>query len=157
MKSQKSLERKIEILSKMLASFEKKLSKTNSKIDDLASVIAKGALSGMDSSVSNRSLSIRAKTERFGERNEQLERTLNMANLNNVRGRHREILVLLINGGFHTYKQIATKLNVSQSRVRAYIAELKNKYEIPLTQMRDAEGYKVGIELRFVEQILQNK
>lgn len=151
MKSNKSLERKIDILNKMLDSFEKKLAKTNSKIDDLAAVMAKGALQ------QKKLLSpsaLRAETERFGERDERLEHTLNISNLSNVRGRHREILALLINQGFHTYKQIAKKLNISQSRARAYIAELKNDFNIPLTQIRDAEGYKVGIEVRFVEQIL---
>jgi DNA-binding CsgD family transcriptional regulator len=155
MKSNKSLERKIDILSKMLGSFEKKLAKTNSKIDDLAAVIAKGVLQqGRSSNFSRRSTGFRAETERFGEQGEHLERTLNLSALSNIRGRHREILALLINSGFHTYKQIAKKLNISQSRARAYIAELKNQYNLPLTQIRDAEGYKVGIEVRFVEQIL---
>ena len=85
------------------------------------------------------------------------EQPLRASGLNRIRGRHREILAMLINNGFHTYKQIATKLNISQSRARAYIAELKNKYNVPLRQVRDPEGYKVGIDVRFVEQILASK
>jgi len=64
---------------------------------------------------------------------------------------------MLINSGSHTYEQIAKKLNISQSRARAYIAELKNEFNVPLRQIRDPEGYKVGIDVRFVEQILSSR
>jgi len=99
----------------------------------------------------------RAKTEQFGELGELGEQPLRAGSLNRIRGRHREILAMLINSGFHTYQQIAKKLNISQSRARAYIAELKNKYNVPLRQIRDPEGYKVGIDVRFVENILSSK
>lgn len=150
------LEKKIEILNRALASFDKKLEKTNERINELVEIIA---------ATSN----LRAKTEHLAERFEQTEhfeqsgqpgRTLarmrNVGNLKKVTGRHREILVMLINDGFHTYKDIAKKLSISQSRVRAYISELK-KYGVPLRQIRDPEGYKVGVDLRFVEEILASK
>jgi DNA-binding CsgD family transcriptional regulator len=107
------------------------------------------------------------RTERFAEQIERTERTRSSMEpaigngrpvaLADIHGRHREILAMLINGGFYTYKEMADKLSVSQSRVRAYIAELRNKYNIPLKQVRDAEGYKIGVELRFVEEILASK
>jgi biotin operon repressor len=149
--SLKSLEKKIEILNKTLISFEKKLENTNEKINEIVEITSANAL--------------RAKTERYAEqiehteRSERLRAMPNMRNagtLKKIRGRHREILVMLINNGFHTYKDIAKKLNISQSRVRAYISELK-KSGIPLKQIRDPEGYKVGVDLRFVEEILASK
>ena len=97
------------------------------------------------------------RTERVAELFEQTERPLTRESLSKVHGRHREILVMLINNGFHTYDQIAKQLNISNSRARAYVAELKNGYGLPIRQVRDAEGYKVGIETRFVEQILALK
>ena len=160
MKKTKSLERKIEILSKTLASFEKKLEKTNSKIEYLTGVIVSEALSyknGKNLSPAEQLTTFRAKTEQFGERTEHFERPLKPANLSSIRGRHREIIAMLINNGFHTYKQIAKNLNISQSRARAYIAELRNEYHVPLKQIRDPEGYKVGIDVRFVEQLLASR
>jgi biotin operon repressor len=97
------------------------------------------------------------RTERMAELFEQTERPLTRESLGKVHGRHREILVMLINNGFHTYDQIAKQLSISNSRARAYVAELKNDYGLPIRQVRDAEGYKVGIETRFVEQILALK
>ena len=97
------------------------------------------------------------RTERMAELFEQTERPLTRENLGKVHGRHREILVMLINSGFHTYEQIAKRLSISNSRARAYVSELKNDYGMPIRQVRDAEGYKVGIETRFVEQILALK
>jgi len=95
----------------------------------------------------------RAKTEQSSEQNEQLlaSKTLEM-----IKGRHREIVALFMNDGFHTYEQLAKKLNISQSRARAYVTELKS-FGLPLRQMRDAEGYKIGIDGRFVEKILAVK
>ena len=61
---------------------------------------------------------------------------------------------MLINDGFHTYKKIADRLGISESRARAYVASLKNDFGIPLKRIRDPEGYKVGIDVRFVERIL---
>lgn len=160
MKKSKSLERKIGILSKTLVSFEKKLEKTNQKIEILTNVIANEmAIKNMSGqpNLTEQLHVLRAKTEQFSERSELDERSLRMGSLNKIRGRHREILAMLINSGFHTYQQIAKKLNISQSRARAYIAELKNEFNVPLRQIRDPEGYKVGIDVRFVEQILASK
>jgi len=95
----------------------------------------------------------RAKTEQFTEQNEQL---LASKNLELIKGRHREIVAVLMNDGFHTYEQLAKKLSISQSRARAYVTELKSS-GIPLKQIRDAEGYKIGIDADFVEKILVSK
>lgn len=157
MKKQRALERKIELLSKTLVSFEKKLEKTNRELENLTNTIANGIVVqkvGGQPTETERLHMLRARTEQFGELS---ERPLRAGSLNRIRGRHREILAMLINNGFHTYQQIASKLNISQSRARAYIAELKNKYNVPLRQVRDPEGYKVGIDVRFVEQILASK
>lgn len=150
MKSNKSLERKMEVLGKMLASFESKLEKTNEKIDSLSSRMESQARAAGFMSLSG----LRAQTERFSERDERTEQGIKPSALASVHGRHREIVAMLINSGFQTYKGIAKKLNISESRARAYIAELKNDHNLPLTQIRDAEGYKVGIEMRFIEEIL---
>ncbi len=74
--------------------------------------------------------------------------------LSNATGRYREILSLLINEGFFTYSKLADRLNISQSRVRAYIADLKRYYSVPITSLRDTEGVKVGISPEFVDRIL---
>lgn len=74
--------------------------------------------------------------------------------LSNATGRYREILSILINEGFFTYPKLADRLNISQSRVRAYIADLKRYYSVPITSVRDTEGVKVGISPEFVNQIL---
>ncbi len=74
--------------------------------------------------------------------------------LTNATGRYREILSLLINEGFFTYTKLAERMGISQSRARAYIADLKKYYSIPITSVKDAEGVKVGISPEFVDQIL---
>ncbi len=74
--------------------------------------------------------------------------------LSSATGRYREILSLLINEGFFTYPKLAGRLNISQSRVRAYIADLKRHYSIPISSVRDTEGVKVGISPEFVDHIL---
>ena len=74
--------------------------------------------------------------------------------LSNAKGRYREILSLLINEGFFTYPKLADRLSISQSRVRAYIADLKRYYSVPITSVKDTEGVKVGISPEFVDQIL---
>lgn len=141
----KSLERKLDALSAAVSSLERKID-------------------AMSRPQAEQSRSLRAKTERLAERTERLselfeqtEQPLTRDSLSKVHGRHREILAMLINSGFHTYDQIASKLSISNSRARAYVAELKNGYGLPIRQVRDAEGYKVGIEARFVEQILALK
>ena len=155
-KVEERLEKKLEILDKTISSFEQKIGHLDERIDKLMDAID---VNGSPKAEQLRQL--RAKTEQFSERNERFERTLRSGigpeNLNRITGRHREILAMLINNGFHTYKQIAQKLNISQSRARAYIAELKNKHNVPLRHVRDPEGYKVGIDVRFVEEILVSK
>jgi biotin operon repressor len=114
----------------------------NEKIDQIAKILVK-----IETDYD------RAKTEQFSEQNEQL---LASKTLEIIKGRHREVVALLMNDGFHTYGQLAKKLNISQSRARAYVTELKS-FGLPLRQMRDAEGYKIGIDGRFVEKILAVK
>jgi len=113
----------------------------NKKIDDLTNILK--TIEGYG----------RAKTEQFAEHNEQL---LASKNLELIKGRQREIVAVLMNDGFHTYEQLAKKMNISQSRARAYVTELKSS-GVPLKQMRDAEGYKIGIDAGFVEKILVSK
>jgi len=151
--SKASMEEKIIKLSNTVSVLEKKLDRIMKFVEE-ADVDRK--MNGnhlIRGRVSNR----RAQTEHYPELNEQTEQTLRISRLSDVRGRHREILAMLINNGFHTYKQIAQKLNISESRARAYIADLRNKYNVPLRQIRDPEGYKIGIDVRFVEQILASK
>ena len=164
-KSIKKLEKKIENLSESISSFEEKIEHIDSRINKLIDSLETNGVPGIPSTrattrdiiiPANRS-DFRAKTEQFTEQNEHSERSLKRENLNKITGRHREILAMLINNGFHTYKQIADKLNISQSRSRAYIAELKNKYRVPLRHVRDPEGYKVGIDVRFVEEVILSK
>ncbi len=146
---------------KSVKSLEKKISKLNSTVSILENKLDK-VIKLVESS--NKKLLIpsdirkyRARTERSTEHNERNERSLNIEDIANIRGRHREIMAMLINDGFQTYKQISNKLNISQSRARAYIAELRNKYDVPIKSVRDPEGYKVGIEVRFVEQLLTSQ
>ena len=94
--------------------------------------------------------SLRAKTEQLAERKEQV---FTNSKVSAITGKQREVLSLLMNEGFHTYLQMAKKLNISQSRARAYIAELKNDFDIPLRQVRDSEGYKIGIYITFLDKI----
>ncbi len=156
----KKLEKKVDALSEAISSFEKNIERMDSKINKLIESIESNGVRTQKNIFPVKLSKYRAKTERFGERTELSERPLvdlSKDNLNRIRGRHREILAMLINNGFHTYKQIAEKLNISQSRARAYIAELKNIYNVPLRHVRDPEGYKVGIDVRFVEEIILSK
>jgi len=146
-----SLEKNIELLNKTVSSFDKRLESMDVRIDELVRNANMVRFANAGSAVSG----LRARTEQFPEQTERSERV--PEHLSKITGRHREILAMLINNGFHTYKDISKKLNISQSRARAYIAELKNKYNIPLRQVRDPEGYKVGVEMRFVEEVLSSK
>jgi len=131
--------KKMEELTRSISYLEKRFEKTNSKIERLSKILS-----------AEQSRANRATFEQMAEQSEQsLAQTMQR-----IRGRHREVLGLLINEGFHTYEQIAQKLNISESRARAYITELKNDFEIPLRQVRDSEGYKVGVDTRFAERIL---
>jgi len=140
MAQKNSVEKKLE---KMMVLFERQ----NRRIDGISKILEKIA-------ETEQLLTNRAKIEQSAEQTEQM---LGTQNLNRITGRHREVLALLMNQGFHTYEQMAKKLSISQSRARAYIAELKNNFNVPLRQVRDPEGYKIGIDVRFVEQILALK
>jgi len=141
MKDSRAL-KKIEKLSRCISSLEKKLEKTNDMIEKFSKIL-----------ISEQLRVNRAKTEQLSEQTEQV---LARKSLEQIKGRHREIVGLLMNEGFHTYEQLANKLNISQSRARAYITELKN-FGIPLRQIKDPEGYKVGIDAAFVEKVLAFK
>lgn len=135
-----SVEKQLEKLMKL---FERQ----NERIDRISKILDKIQRA-------EQPIPIRAKTEQLAEQSEQM---LDGKNLSRITGRHRELLALLINQGYHTYFDIAKKMNISQSRARAYVAELKNNFGVPLRQIRDPEGYKIGIDIRFVEQILSLK
>ncbi len=134
------MEKKLE---KMIVLFERQ----NKRIDGISKILEKMVeteqLTGK-----------RSKTEQFTEQTEQM---LASNNIGKITGRHREVLSLLMNEGFHTYEQMAKKLSISQSRARAYIAELKTNFGVPFRQVRDPEGYKIGIDVGFVERILALK
>lgn len=161
--SLKSLERQVEALTHAVSSLERKIGALSASrparqgrgfdIGDIIDRLTPDQLSALRAKTEH----LTERTERMAELFEQTERPLTRESLNRVHGRHREILAMLINSGFHTYDQIARKLSISNSRARAYVAELKNDYGLPIRQVRDAEGYKVGIETRFVEQILSLK
>ena len=135
--SDSSLDKKIE---KLLVLIDNQ----NKKIDRISKILSR--------SIDTEQMSAkRAKFEQFDEQDEHM---LTTDNLNRIRGKHRELLALLINNGFHTYKQIAEKMSISPSRARAYVAELKRDFKVPLRQVKDPEGLKVGIDVHFVEKIL---
>jgi biotin operon repressor len=140
MAQKNSVEKKLE---KMMVLFERQ----DRRIDGISKILEKMVKT-------EQLLTSRAKSEQSAEHNEQL---LGTQNLNRITGRHREVLALLMNQGFHTYEQMAKKLNISQSRARAYIAELKTNFGVPFRQVRDPEGYKIGIDVGFVERILALK
>ncbi len=133
------------------SSIEKKIEKLfglietqNQKINEISEMLNK--FQKTEQVVKNRAI-----TEQL---NEQTEQQLSVQNISEISGRYREVLALLINFGYHTYGQIARKLNISESRARAYVAELKNNFNVPLMHVRDAEGYKIGVDNRFVDKIL---
>lgn len=134
--SLESLERRLESLASAISSIERKLD----AMSPSGAKPARGfdAAGAVDRLTPEQLHVLRAKTEHLAERTErmtelfeQTERPLTRDSLNRVRGRHREILAMLINNGFHTYDQIARKLSISNSRARAYVAELKNDYGLP--------------------------
>lgn len=141
---------KIQNLTKAIYVLEKNLELTNKKLDKFTKILVKSGVWQEVGQFRNN----RAKTEQPTEQIELNEQTLGENKLNRIRGRHREILAMLINDGFHTYKKISERLGISESRARAYVAALKNDFAIPLKRVRDPEGYKVGIDVRFVERIL---
>lgn len=144
MKESKQLAKKLDTLTKAVRSLERRMGQTNRRMDNFSKVFK--------SFRKTEQLSLRrAKTEQLAEQNDQ---TLTRGNLIKIRGKHRELLALLMNEGYHTYEQIADKMDISQSRARAYVADLKNSFNVPLTQFRDPEGYKIGIDVAFVEGII---
>ncbi len=154
----------IKSLANSFTAIEKSLELTNKRVDKLSKTM-ESQINIISEQQSKQQPIFRAKTEQFPELSERsLSRTMRSEQLStkggelgHIRGRHREILAMLINNGFHTYDQIAQKLGISQSRARAYIADLRNTYGVPLKQVRDPEGYKIGVDTRFVEQILTSK
>ncbi len=96
---------------------------------------------------------VRAKTE---QSTEQTEQSL-VGDMSRIIGKHREVLAILINDGYSTYEQIAGRLNISQSRARAYVAELAANHSVPLRKIKDPEGLKIGLDVNFVEKILAFK
>ncbi len=132
---------------KKLTSLERKMGKMNSRIDRIYEVLSAN-------STRKNHPNLRANTEQLTEHTEQV---LTQPSMNRVRGKHRELLALFVNNGFHNYEQIAKKLNISQSRARAYVSELKKDYGIPLRQVKDAEGLKIGVDIAFIDQILAFK
>ena len=115
----------------------------NKRIDKISDILER--------MVSDQFIAKRAKIEQSPE---QIEQVLASSGMNRIRGRPREVLALFINQGFHSYHEIAEKLSISQSRARAYITELKYRYNIPLKQVKDPEGLKIGLDATFIEQIL---
>ena len=134
-----SLDDKLEKILKILKSHDERLVQMSQLLESYTST----------------SIPERAKSEHLVEQRYQ---PLTPAQLiNRVNGRTRDILVLLINQGFHKYSEISSKLNITESRARAYISDLKNHFGIPVVQLRDAEGYKIGIDAMFIEQLMRRQ
>jgi len=156
-------ERKINNENKILKNFEdlsSSISSLETKVAKLTNVLEKIERAN----AFEQTMQKRAKVEQQLEQTEQSEQTLgkvsdtgkslNGSNMQKIRGRSRELLTLLINEGFHTYAEISKKMNISESRARAYITELKGNFNVPIKQVRDPEGYKIGIDISFVDRIL---
>lgn len=77
------------------------------------------------------------------------------AGIPNMGGRCREMMSLFINEGFFTYQKLAERLELSQSRTRAYVSELKKFYNIPIAVIKDSEGVKVGLSTELVNEIIK--
>ena len=142
-------------------SLSSSISSLESKIAKLINVLEKiDRASAFEQSIRNR-----AKNEQeLGLTEQRSEQSLssyrksskgfNGTTMQKVMGRNRELLTLLINEGFHTYAEISKKMDISESRARAYVTELKKNFNIPIKQIRDSEGYKIGIDISFVDRIL---
>jgi len=151
--SRRNYAKNLDDLSRSISSLEGKIAKLTDVLEKI------GASSGFEQTIQSR-----AKTEQALETSEQLfgsEKQSSMAStdrngriMQKVRGRSRELLSLLINEGFHTYAEISKKMDISESRARAYITELKKNFNIPIKQVRDPEGYKIGLDVSFVDRLL---
>lgn len=131
------------ILVQTVCSLEKKMEKTNDRIDRLTRILTKNQ-----------------KTEQLGHFRamaEEVEQPFNIRQVEKIKGRHRQILSLLINDGLHSYFQMARKLNISESRARAYVTELKSKYKVPIRRVREPEGFKIGIDMKVIGHIIAQK
>jgi DNA-binding CsgD family transcriptional regulator len=157
---EKKVFQRFEKLSKSISSLEAKVTKLTNVLEKIERA-----------KISEQMMQNRAKIEHHAEQSEQTEQQneqlldragqtgeiakgANDLGMQKIRGRNRELLTLLINEGFHTYAEISKKMNISESRARAYITELKGNFNVPIKQVRDPEGYKIGIDISFVDRIL---
>lgn len=149
----KLISSKIVEIEKQLDYLAKQVLEQNNRIDSVAQYMTE-QMEIFSEQIGDKTGIIQPKTEQpsVDQAPKQNEKTPVL--LSNATGRYREILSLLINEGFFTYSKLADRLSISQSRVRAYIADLKRYYSVPITSIRDNEGVKVGISPEFVNQIL---
>lgn len=150
----------VKLISAKIAEIEKQLDylaqqtlEQNNKFDSIAQYVTE-QIETFSEQIKDNSEVNPVKTEQLSAEQPQKQNEKTPVLLSNATGRYREILSLLINEGFFTYPKLADRLNISQSRVRAYIADLKRYYSVPITSVKDTEGVKVGISPEFVNQIL---
>ncbi len=124
----------------------------NGKLDSVAQYITE-QVEIISEQMADKNAIVQVKTEQPSV-DQAIEQNKKPVLLSNATGRYREVISLLINEGFFTYPKLADRLNISQSRVRAYIADLKKYYSVPITSIKDNEGVKVGISPEFVNRIL---
>ncbi len=151
----KFISSKIIEIEKQLNYLAQQMLEQNNKVDSVAQYVTE-QIESFSEQIKDKNEINPIKTEQPGaeqaQQKPQNEKTPVL--LSNATGRSREILSLLINEGFFTYSKLADRLNISQSRVRAYIADLKRYYSVPITSVKDNEGVKVGISPEFVDRIL---
>lgn len=136
----KNYNERMGVLVQTVCSLEKKLEKTNDRIDRLMGILTKNQKP--------------EQLDHFRAKGEEVDNPFDSRQLERIKGRHRQILSLLINDGLHTYFQIAKKLNISQSRARAYVTELKNTYKVPIRRVREPEGFKIGVDMKVIGRII---
>lgn len=149
----KLISAKILDIEKQLNYMAQQMLEQNNKIDLIAQYTTE-QIEAFSEQIKTKSEINPVKTEQPSGEQPQKQSEKTPVLLSNATGRYREILSLLINEGFFTYSKLADRLNISQSRVRAYIADLKRYYSVPITSVKDTEGVKVGISPEFVNQIL---
>ena len=139
-------------------SLSSSISSLESKIAKLINVLEKiDRASAFEQSIRNRAKNeqeLGLTEQSLSSDNKRSNKGFNGTTMQKVMGRNRELLTLLINEGFHTYAEISKKMDISESRARAYVTELKKNFNIPIKQIRDSEGYKIGIDISFVDRIL---
>ena len=150
----KLISAKIIEIEKQLNYLSHQMLEQNNKLDSVAQYVTE-QIEVFSEQIKDKNEIISTKTEQpSAEQAQKQQSEKKPVLLSNATGRYREILSLLINEGFFTYSKLADRLNISQSRVRAYIADLKRYYAVPITSVKDTEGVKVGISPEFVDQIL---